>query len=158
MPACHVIPGVSLFPVGARWGSHLQNGAPDLDGLKRRSFKLCSLGGQRVRAGLGLACYSGRVAASSTSWCTRCCLEEASFRPQVWAFICHLPSPPSDLKTPAEVSLDPKELRQIQTREHPCFHLFQNSCELQGTQCCAVETASQHFPDSKGDRVQCSTV
>lgn len=68
------------------------------------------------------------------------------------------PAPPSDLTTPAEVSPDPKELRQIQTREHPCFHLFQNSCELQGTQRCAVETASQHFPDSKGDRVQRSTV
>lgn len=44
--------GVSLFLSG-QVGLYLQNGAPDLDGLKRRSFKLCSLGGQRVRAGPG---------------------------------------------------------------------------------------------------------
>lgn len=48
------------------------------------------------------------------------------------AFIGRPPQPPLDLTTTTEVSPGPRELRQTQARQHPCFCPFQNSCKLQG--------------------------
>lgn len=102
--------------------------------------------GRGSELGPGLACYSGRVAAlPSTRWWTRCCPEEASFRPQVWpSFVTS--QPPTDLTTPAEVSPDPKEAGRYRLESilvSICFRILVNY--RVHTALRLVETASQHF-------------
>lgn len=97
------------------------------------------LGRQRDKAGLGLRWCSSRARCPACGRCSCCCPAEASSRPPVWArereaFICHLLQSPSGLTTTTVVCPGPRELRQPQAGEHPCFCLFQNWCKPQGQQ------------------------
>lgn len=104
------------------------------------------LGRRRDKAGLGLRWCSSRAWCPACGRCSCCCPAEASSRPPVWArereaFICHLLQSPSGLTTTTVVCPGPRELRQPQAGEHPCFS------EL--VQTTGSTASTQHFHDSK---------